>query len=79
MNNKRIELIKKIREAKKLNFLSERELKVLEYRFGIAEEKGLTLEKVGIIFGVTRERIRQIQDKALVEIDKRLDKKTDKS
>jgi len=41
---------------------------ILKLRFGLfpgGEEKGLTLEQVGVLFGVTRERIRQIESKAL--------------
>lgn len=45
--------------------LSERESKVLRMRFGLDGNKPLTLEEVGRVFGVTRERIRQIESKAL--------------
>lgn len=45
--------------------LSDREAKVLKLRFGLEEEKQMTLEEVGKVFGVTRERIRQIEAKAL--------------
>jgi RNA polymerase primary sigma factor len=48
-----------------LDSLSERERKVLEMRFGLADGQGRTLEEVGLAFGVTRERIRQIEAKAL--------------
>ena len=48
-----------------LNFLSEREREVLEMRFGLNDGKDHTLEEVGKNFGVTRERIRQIEAKAL--------------
>jgi RNA polymerase primary sigma factor len=48
-----------------LDSLSERERKVLEMRFGLADGQGRTLEEVGSEFGVTRERIRQIEAKAL--------------
>lgn len=48
-----------------LSTLSDRENKVLTLRFGIGREKGLTLEEVGQEMGVTRERIRQIESKAL--------------
>jgi RNA polymerase primary sigma factor len=48
-----------------LNFLSERERLVLEMRFGLKDGKDHTLEEVGKEFGVTRERIRQIEAKAL--------------
>lgn len=45
--------------------LSDRESKVLEMRFGLRGAKPMTLEEVGKEFGVTRERIRQIEAKAL--------------
>jgi len=48
-----------------LNSLDERESKVLSYRFGLLGETPKTLEEVGRIFNVTRERIRQIEAKAL--------------
>ncbi|MBK8905582.1 MAG: RNA polymerase sigma factor RpoD [Anaerolineaceae bacterium] len=48
-----------------LGFLSEREREVLEMRFGLNDGKDHTLEEVGRSFGVTRERIRQIEAKAL--------------
>jgi RNA polymerase primary sigma factor len=48
-----------------LDSLSERERKVLEMRFGLVDGQGRTLEEVGQEFGVTRERIRQIEAKAL--------------
>lgn len=48
-----------------LDSLSSRERKVLEMRFGLKDGQGRTLEEVGLEFGVTRERIRQIEAKAL--------------
>lgn len=48
-----------------LGFLTEREREVLEMRFGLVDGKDHTLEEVGRKFGVTRERIRQIEAKAL--------------
>jgi RNA polymerase primary sigma factor len=48
-----------------LQFLSERERQVLEMRFGLMDGRDHTLEEVGRKFGVTRERIRQIEAKAL--------------
>ena len=45
--------------------LTEREEKVIRLRFGLEDGKSRTLEEVGQLFGVTRERIRQIEAKAL--------------
>jgi RNA polymerase primary sigma factor len=48
-----------------LSVLTERERQVLEMRFGLLDGKDYTLEEVGRYFNVTRERIRQIEAKAL--------------
>ena len=48
-----------------LDSLSEREAHVLKLRFGLEDGRQRTLEEVGKVFGVTRERIRQIESKAL--------------
>lgn len=48
-----------------LGTLSDREARVLRFRFGLNGSKPMTLEEVGREFGVTRERIRQIEAKAL--------------
>jgi RNA polymerase primary sigma factor len=51
-----------------LSMLNQREEKVLRMRFGIGENQGLTLEEVGQDFKLSRERIRQIEDKALKKL-----------
>jgi RNA polymerase sigma factor (sigma-70 family) len=51
--------------SRALNSLSTREAQILRLRFGIAERKDFTLEEVGARFGVTRERVRQIEAEAL--------------
>lgn len=48
-----------------LGVLSEKEGKVIKHRFGIGDIEPQTLEQVGNVMGVTRERIRQIEAKAL--------------
>ena len=48
-----------------LGFLTDREREVLELRFGLVDGKDHTLEEVSNYFNVTRERIRQIEAKAL--------------
>ena len=48
-----------------LSTLSEREKEVMVLRFGLEDDKPRTLEEIGQHFGVTRERIRQIETKAL--------------
>ena len=48
-----------------LNSLTEREQKILRMRFGLGHQREHTLEEIGEVFDVTRERIRQIETKAL--------------
>ena len=48
-----------------LKLLTERERKILEMRFGLVDGCGHTLEEIGSLYNVTRERIRQIEAKAL--------------
>ncbi len=54
--------------GKVLDGLSERERKVIELRFGLIDGHPRTLEEVGREFGVTRERIRQIESKTLCKL-----------
>lgn len=58
-----------------LSKLSDRERKILELRFGFFDGKIWTLEEVGQIYHVTRERIRQIESKALRKLRGRSDVK----
>ena len=51
-----------------LHSLSEREKKVIELRYGLHDGQPRTLEEVGLEFGVTRERIRQIEAKTLSKL-----------
>jgi RNA polymerase primary sigma factor len=51
-----------------LQTLPGRERRVLELRFGLADGKPRTLEEVGREFGITRERIRQIEAKTLSKL-----------
>lgn len=62
-----------IREV--LNSLTPREQKILKMRFGIDSGKTHTLEEVGSEFGVTRERIRQIEAKALSKLRRKHESK----
>jgi len=48
-----------------LSQLSEREMKIIQLRFGLTGENPLTLEETGKFLGITRERVRQIQEKAI--------------
>jgi len=48
-----------------LKTLNPREAQIINLYYGLTNEKPLTLEEIGVRFGVTRERIRQIKDKAL--------------
>lgn len=51
--------------ARKLAELDPRQERVLRLRFGLGRDNDMTLEEVGLLYGVTRERIRQIEAKAL--------------
>ena len=58
-----------------LSSLSDREQKIIKMRFGLENGKSHTLEEVGQEFAVTRERIRQIEAKALAKLRKHKDAK----
>ena len=51
-----------------MSLLSEREATILKLHFGLGDTDRRTLSEIGGIFGVTRERIRQIEDKALAKL-----------
>ena len=61
--------------AEIISTLSEREQKIIKLRFGIGGGRSHTLEEVGAEFSVTRERIRQIEAKALSKLRKHKDTK----
>ncbi|MFF2661568.1 RNA polymerase sigma factor [Kitasatospora sp. NPDC058032] len=48
--------------------LGERERQVVQLRYGLDDGRTRTLEEIGVLFGVTRERIRQIESKTLVKL-----------
>ncbi len=53
---------------KVLNRLSDREMKIIKLRFGLDGQGPFTLEQTGKILGITRERVRQIQEKAIAKL-----------
>lgn len=69
------EQLLKIQVKDMLSILTEREQKILKLRFGLEDGKSHTLEEVGQEFSVTRERIRQIEAKALTKLRKHKDSK----
>lgn len=52
----------------KLGLLTDRERRILTLRFGLEDDEPMTLDEIGKVFGVTRERIRQIQVEALAKM-----------
>jgi RNA polymerase primary sigma factor len=60
-----------------LEVLDQREMKIISQRFGLAGGRPKSLEEVGKNIGVTRERIRQLQNIALVKLRRALQKKED--
>jgi RNA polymerase primary sigma factor len=51
-----------------LSSLKERESKILRLYFGLDDQEPMTLEEIGALLGITRERVRQIKEKALVRL-----------
>jgi RNA polymerase primary sigma factor len=54
--------------SERLEQLTDNERKILAMRFGLDDKEPQTLDTIGQIFGVTRERIRQIESKSLEKI-----------
>lgn len=61
-----LDLAKKTRDL--LSLLSSREEQILRLRFGIGFPSGYTLEQIGKQFGISRERVRQIEERALKKL-----------
>ncbi|MSR36287.1 MAG: RNA polymerase sigma factor RpoD/SigA [Gemmatimonadetes bacterium] len=51
-----------------LSTLKEREAKILQLYFGLDDQEPMTLEEIGSLLGITRERVRQIKEKALLRL-----------
>jgi RNA polymerase primary sigma factor len=51
-----------------LDTVSEREAGVVSMRFGLSDDLPMTLDEIGKVYGVTRERIRQIEKKAMSQL-----------
>jgi RNA polymerase primary sigma factor len=51
-----------------LSSLKEREAKIIRLYFGLDDQEPMTLEEIGSLMGITRERVRQIKEKALVRL-----------
>ena len=48
-----------------LNMLSEKEANVIRYYYGVCDKQAMSLEEIGEVFGLTRERVRQIKEKGI--------------
>ena len=60
--------IKDKRSAMLKKILNNQEKEILSLRFGIPDDNNMTLEQVGKNLGLTRERVRQIEQKALIKL-----------
>ncbi|MCL4150106.1 UNVERIFIED_CONTAM: hypothetical protein GTU68_048774 [Idotea baltica] len=58
-----------------LKLLNDRESTIIDHRFGLSGKKPLTLEEIGRDFGVSRERIRQLQNSAIAKMRRALGRK----
>jgi RNA polymerase primary sigma factor len=67
----RVELARRTRSA--LEALSPREAKILQLRFGVGDGRQHTLDEIGRVFMLTRERIRQIESTALAKLRRHSD------
>lgn len=72
------ELLRNERIQKLLNGLDERERRILMLRFGLGEHNTHTLEEVAQEFGITRERVRQIESTALKKVRAQLTQENDR-
>lgn len=58
-----------------VDYLDQREAEIIRMRLGLNNEKPKTLEEVGLVFNITRERVRQLQNMALSKMRKSMTKK----
>jgi len=61
---------RKVEIGRWLDTLNDTEKSIIKMRFGLEKEDGMTLESIGSLFGVTRERIRQIEKSAIEKLRK---------
>jgi len=78
-DNKLMEQSLKDEVKEGLNILSPREVEVLSAYFGLNESKSLTLEEIGDLYGLTRERVRQIKERAIRRLRKSVNRNALKS
>lgn len=64
-------LVKKEEVKELLETLNDREKEVISLRYGLGQDKTCTLEEIGERFGITRERVRQIEAKAMEKLRKK--------